>query len=73
MNTQTNWQEKVEGRWEQIKGTLRKKWGQLTDDDVAECRGDREKLVGKVMERQGVSREVAERQVREWQDSLTVA
>ncbi len=68
---QSNWQTAVEGKWEQLKGAVRQKWGQLTDDDIAECKGNREQLIGKIMERQKVSRDVAERQVGEWQSNLT--
>ncbi len=68
---QSNWQTAVEGKWEQLKGAVRQKWGQLTDDDIAECKGNREQLIGKIMERQKVSREIAERQVGEWQSNLT--
>ncbi|MBL8744424.1 MAG: CsbD family protein [Myxococcales bacterium] len=66
----SNWQSTVEGKWEQLKGSVRQKWGQLTDDDVAECKGNREKLIGKIMERQKISREVAEQQVGDWQSNL---
>ena len=68
---QSNWQTTVEGKWEQVKGRVRQKWGQLTDDDIAECKGNREQLIGKIMQRQKVSREIAERQVGEWQSNLT--
>jgi uncharacterized protein YjbJ (UPF0337 family) len=68
---QSNWQTAVECKWEQLKGTVRQKWGKLTDDDAAECKGNREKLIGKIMERQNISRDVAERQVGEWQRNLT--
>jgi uncharacterized protein YjbJ (UPF0337 family) len=64
--TDSTWQ-KLEGQWEQVKGSLRQRWGKLTDDDIAECRGSREMLVGKIMQRQGVSRVEAERQVGDWQ------
>jgi uncharacterized protein YjbJ (UPF0337 family) len=69
VNNEQNWN-KVQGTWETVKGTLREKWGKLTDDDIAECKGNREVLIGKIMQRQGLEREVAERQVGEWQTTI---
>ena len=34
------------GSWHQFKGELRKKWGQLTDDDLLECEDSYEKFLG---------------------------
>lgn len=54
------------GRWQQIKGDLKERWGRLTDDDLARGDGSFEYLVGLVQERYGMIREVAERQVRDF-------
>lgn len=54
------------GKWNQIRGEAKKKWGQLTDDDLTEVEGDYDKLVGKVQERHGDSKE----QVKDWIDKL---
>ena len=35
-----------EGRWKQIKGDLKRFWGNLTDDDLDVAEGNRDKLVG---------------------------
>jgi uncharacterized protein YjbJ (UPF0337 family) len=37
---------KFKGSWHQFKGELKKKWGQLTDDDLLECEGNYEKFLG---------------------------
>jgi len=57
-----NW-EQIEGNWNQMKGKVREKWGELTDDDVAVIRGQRDQLVGTLQKRYGVAKEEAERQV----------
>lgn len=54
------------GKWNQLKGEVKKKWGQLTDDDLTEVEGDYDKFVGKVQERHGDSKE----QVKDWIDKL---
>ena len=67
-----NW-DKIEGSWKQFKGKLREQWGRLTDDDVAVIEGKRDKLVGKVQERYGITRDEADREVREWLEMLEVS
>jgi uncharacterized protein YjbJ (UPF0337 family) len=52
----------VAGNWKQIKGTLKQWWGKLTDDDIEQIDGSYDKLVGKIQERYGHSREQAERE-----------
>ena len=63
-----NW-DQIEGKWKQIKGQVRTKWGELTDDDLDRVEGNRERLVGKVQERYGIAKDEAERQVSEFQNS----
>jgi len=64
-----NW-DQMEGKWKQVKGAARQKWGDLTDDDLDQIAGQREKLLGKLQERYGVAREVAEKQADEWYSQL---
>ena len=60
-----NW-DQIKGNWKQFKGRVREEWGDLTDSEVEEAKGDRDQLAGKIQERYGVSREEAERQVDDW-------
>lgn len=57
----------LKGDWNQLKGSAKQKWADLTDDDLLHVEGSRDKLVGKVQERYGHSKDDAERQVDEWQ------
>jgi uncharacterized protein YjbJ (UPF0337 family) len=57
-----NW-DQVKGNWHQVKGAIKAQWGRLTDDELDEISGEREKLVGKIQERYGIAREEAEKQV----------
>lgn len=57
-----NW-DQVKGNWKQVKGTIKAQWGRLTDDELDEINGEREKLIGKIQERYGIAREEAEKQV----------
>jgi len=60
-----NW-DTIKGNWNQLTGAAKSQWGQLTDDDVKEAEGDREKLIGKIQERYGIAKDEAERQVDEF-------
>ena len=56
----------LKGRWHQVKGDIRKRWGKLTDNDVLEIEGHVEKMIGKLQERYGFKREEAEKQINEF-------
>ncbi len=58
----------VKGKWNELKGTVKQKWGDLTDDDLLEIEGNRERLVGKLQQRYGRSREDAETEARQFYD-----
>jgi uncharacterized protein YjbJ (UPF0337 family) len=57
-------QDIAEGKWKQIKGSLKTWWGKLTDDDVEQISGNWDKLVGKVQERYGYDRDQAEKECK---------
>ena len=57
---------RVEGNWKQMKGKIKEKWGNLTDDDLDYISGTRDKFVGKLQERYGIAKEDAERRADEW-------
>ena len=60
-----NW-DQVEGKWNQIKGAVKEKWGKLTDDDLEVIKGKKDQLIGKIQERYGITKEAAEKEVSSW-------
>lgn len=56
------------GKWKQLRGDVKKKWGKLTDDHLDVIEGDRDKLVGKIQEAYGKDRAAAEREVNDFFD-----
>lgn len=56
----------LQGKWTQLKGTVRKQWGKLTDDDVDKIQGDAEILQGRIQERYGRTKEQAKEEVDRW-------
>jgi uncharacterized protein YjbJ (UPF0337 family) len=55
----------LEGKWKQLKGEVKMWWGRLTDDDLDQIAGSKDKLIGKLQERYGYAREQAEREADE--------
>lgn len=59
-------QDIAEGKWEQIKGSVKEKWGDLTDNDITQVKGSAEKMCGVLQEKYGKSREQAEKEVNDF-------
>lgn len=62
--------DQIEGKWKQMKGSVKEKWGKLTDDDLDVIAGKQDQLAGKIQERYGISKEEAEKQIRDWSVTL---
>jgi uncharacterized protein YjbJ (UPF0337 family) len=60
-----NW-DRIEGSWKQFTGAAKEQWGKLTDDDLTQINGKRDQLVGRIQERYGIAKDVAERQIDDW-------
>jgi uncharacterized protein YjbJ (UPF0337 family) len=58
--------DQMQGKWKQMKGSVKERWGKLTDDDVDVINGRQDQLIGKIQERYGIAKEEARRQVEEW-------
>ena len=53
----------LKGNARQLRGQMREWWGKLTDDDLEQVAGHKDKLIGKLQERYGYSREQAQQEV----------
>jgi uncharacterized protein YjbJ (UPF0337 family) len=60
-------QDRIEGRWKEMKGKVKERWGQLTDDDLDVIAGRRDQLLGRIQQRHGLAHDEAERQVMEFE------
>ena len=60
-----NW-EQIEGKWKELKGKARSKWGKLTDDDLENVAGKKDMLLGRLQQRYGYKRDQAEKEVDTW-------
>jgi uncharacterized protein YjbJ (UPF0337 family) len=55
----------LKGKWKQFRGSVKEKWGKLTDDDLDRIDGNRDKFVGVMQERYGWARDRAEKALDE--------
>jgi uncharacterized protein YjbJ (UPF0337 family) len=53
--------QELQGQWNRLKGQVKEKWGQLTDDDLNIHGGNVDQLVGRIQQRTGVAREQIEK------------
>ena len=60
----------LKGKWKQLKGDVKLRWGELTDDEVDQMEGNTEKMIGKLQEKYGYSRERAQKEVNDFQREL---
>jgi len=60
-----NW-DQVSGNWKQFRGNIKEKWGKLTDDDLNVIAGKRDQLVGKIQEVYGITKEEAEKEIKQF-------
>jgi uncharacterized protein YjbJ (UPF0337 family) len=67
-----NW-DQIEGKWKQLTGSARERWGKLTDSDWETIAGKKEHLIGRIQERYGVARAEAEKQADEWSHAVNRA
>ncbi len=63
--------EQMKGKWKQMKGSVKERWGKLTDDDIDVIDGQSDQLIGKIQERYGLARQEAQKQVDEWNANVT--
>jgi uncharacterized protein YjbJ (UPF0337 family) len=58
--------ETFEGKWQQMKGDIQKKWGKLTNDEIEQTKGDYNVFMGKLTEKYGDSKSNLKDEVNEF-------
>lgn len=56
----------IKGDWNILKGHLKQKWAELTDDDLAYIDGEQDELLGRIQKRTGETREAVETSIRDY-------
>lgn len=62
-----DWDEFASRNWNDVRGLIREQWSDLTEDDLVEVRGSREKLIYKIQQRYVRSYGSALRGFESWQ------
>jgi uncharacterized protein YjbJ (UPF0337 family) len=55
----------IKGNWNEIKGKLKQKFADLTDDDLTFAEGKEDEMVGRLQQRLGKSEEEVRRAIEE--------
>jgi uncharacterized protein YjbJ (UPF0337 family) len=54
------------GKWKELKGSVKEKWGKLTDDELDQAAGRFDQLSGLIQQRYGYAKDRAERELDEF-------
>lgn len=58
--------DQLEGKWKQIRGQFKQKYGKVTDDDMTYSEGRFDEMLGRLQERTGKDKEELKREIDKW-------
>ncbi len=58
MNDQT-----IKGNWNEMKGKIKQKWGDITDDDLTYAEGKEDEMWGKLQQKVGKSKDEINKEI----------
>ncbi|WP_338358616.1 CsbD family protein [Yeosuana marina] len=58
--------EQLEGKWKQIKGKFKQKYGNVTDDDMSFTEGKFDVMLGTIQEKTGKKKEEILEEIENW-------
>jgi uncharacterized protein YjbJ (UPF0337 family) len=61
-----NWQLKLKGNWNEVKGKIKQAYGDLSDDDLKRDEGKDDEFVGKLQQKLGKTKD----EIIDWIQSL---
>jgi len=56
----------LEGNWKMLRGRIREKWGELTDDEVEQIAGKRDRLAGMLQAKYGYTKDEVNQHIDDW-------
>ena len=56
----------LEGKWNQIKGEFKQKYGKVTDNDATFTEGKFDEMLGRLQERTGKTKEAIKEEIEKW-------
>ena len=54
----------VKGTWNEMKGRLKQKYGELTDDDLTYSEGQEDEMYGRLQQKLGKTKDEIKREIR---------
>ncbi|MFZ5480565.1 MAG: CsbD family protein [Myxococcota bacterium] len=64
-----NW-DRIKGNWNQFKGNIKQNFGQLTDDDIMQINGQQDVLLGRLQQRYGYTKDVAQQKLNDFLNNI---
>jgi uncharacterized protein YjbJ (UPF0337 family) len=55
--------QQIKGSWNEVKGKLKQKYGQLTDDDLTYAEGKEDEMYGRLQQRLGKTKEEIKKEI----------
>lgn len=59
--------DRIAGYWRQLRGIVRQRWSRLTANYAGVVAGRRQQTLGEIQEAYGVTKDVSEKQLADWQ------
>lgn len=56
----------LEGKWNQVKGEFKQKYGNVTDDDTTYAEGKFDEMLGRLQEKTGKQKEEIKKEIETW-------
>jgi uncharacterized protein YjbJ (UPF0337 family) len=53
----------IEGNWKEIKGKLKQKYGELTDDDLTFAKGKEDEMYGRLQKKLGKTKDEIKKEI----------
>lgn len=57
-----------EGKWEEVKGKMKKAWGKFTDDDLTQIEGNQQEIYGKLQKHYGYTKDQADQAIKDFKE-----
>jgi uncharacterized protein YjbJ (UPF0337 family) len=67
-----NW-DQIQGKWLEMKGQVKQRWGKLTDQDLSVIDGKRDVLAGKLLGLYGTTKEQVDKEIAEFEKTCRAA
>lgn len=59
-------EDQFKGKWKQVKGKIKQKYADLTDDDLMYVEGKSDELLGRLQEKTGKTKEQLKDEIAKW-------